>query len=382
VDPREAQIRTAIVHDYMTQLGGAERVAGLLARHYPDASLFTTVHREHAVALEAIGGRRWRTSFLQPLGSSVGLKALLPLLPVAAASLPVSEYELVISSSSAFGHHVRKGPGALHVCLCHTPPRFLWQSDAYFRERPALQAALSPLLAVLRRLDVRAAGNVDGYVAVSEHIAGRIREVYGREARVVYPPVDVASFRPSREGSGRFLVVARLVASKRVDLAIEAANRFGLPLDVIGSGPELTKLRRQAGPTVRLLGRQPDAVVRDAMAGCEAVVIAGEEDFGLVTVEAQASGRPPVAFAAGGALEIVEDAVTGYLFAEQTPEALAEAMLRARDGRVDAADLVESARRFDVPLFFERLDAAIVAAQAEVSGAPMTSKTMLPETGS
>jgi len=366
----------------MTQLGGAERVAGLLARHYPAAALFTTVHREQAVALEAIGGRKWRTSFLQPLGSRIGLKALLPLLPVAAASLPVSEYELVISSSSAFGHHVRKGPGAFHVCLCHTPPRFLWQSNAYFRGRPSLHSALSPLLAVLRRLDQRAAGNVDAYVAVSKHIAARIREVYGREARVVHPPVDVASFTPSRERSGRFLVVSRLVASKRVDLAIEAANRLRLPLDVIGTGPELTRLRRQAGPTVRMLGWQPDAVMRDAMTRCEAVLIAGEEDFGLVTVEAQASGRPPVAFAAGGALEIVEDGVTGFLFQEQTPEAIAEALLRARDGRVDVADLVESARRFDMPLFFQRFDAAIAAAQAELSGAAVSGRAMLPEAGS
>ncbi|HWC28553.1 MAG TPA: glycosyltransferase, partial [Dehalococcoidia bacterium] len=306
----EAVIRTAIVHDYITQLGGAERVAGLLARRYQDAGLYTSVHRRDLIPLDAVGGRDWHTSFLQPIVKRTGLKATLPLLPAAVAGLPVGDYDLVISSSSAFGHHVRRGADALHVCLCHTPPRFLWQSDVYFRGKPGLKLALTPLLAALRRLDRRAARGVDAYVAVSKHVAGRIRETYGRDADVVYPPVDVGSFAPQRERSGRFLVVSRLVPSKRVELAIEAANLAALPLDVIGRGPELKALSRLAGPTVRMLGWQPDTEVRQAIARCEALVVAGEEDFGLVMVEAQASGRQPVAYAGGGALEIIEDGTT------------------------------------------------------------------------
>jgi glycosyltransferase involved in cell wall biosynthesis len=356
---------TAIVHDYMTQLGGAERVAGLLARRYPDADLFTTVHRRDVVPVDAVGGRPWRTSFLQPLAPRTGLKATLPLLPAAVASLPTREYELLISSSSAFGHHARKGPGALHVCLCHTPPRFLWQSDAYFRDRPALKHALAPLLSLLRRLDLQAAARVDAYVAVSKHVAARIQATYGRDAQMVYPGVDLEAFAPSKERSGRFLVVSRLVPSKRVDLAIAAANHVGLPLDVIGTGPELAALSRLAGSSVRLLGWQPDVAVRQAIARCEALVIAGEEDFGLVMVEAQASGRPPVACAGGGALEIIADGTTGYLFEEQTPMAIAEAMRRARGSSTDVAALVESSRRFDLPTFYDRFDAAIEAARLQ-----------------
>jgi len=355
--------RVAVVHDYLTQLGGAERVAGLIAREFPESALLTSLHDPEAAPLEFVGGRPWRTSFLQPLAGRFNLKLLLPLLPMAMASLPV-ESDLVISSSSAFGHHVRKG-GARHVCFCHTPPRFLWRLDDYFRGRGGLRRGLSPLLALLRRLDLAAAARVDCYVAVSRHIASRIREVYGRDAVVVHSPVVVSRFSPSRTRSGRFLVVSRLVRSKRVDLVIEAANRYGLPLDVIGKGPELAALRRLAGPTVRFHGWQSDAAVQRAMAEAEAVVVAGEEDFGLVTVEAQASGTPPIAFAAGGTLDIVEDGTTGYLFREQTPDAVAEAMLRARGRRPDTAGLVESARRFDVAVFGEKLRAVVEAARRE-----------------
>jgi glycosyltransferase involved in cell wall biosynthesis len=347
----------------MTQLGGAERVAGRLAQRYPDATLYTSAHRRESVPLEAIGGREWRTSFLQPLATRY-LKATLPLLPFAVASLPLADHDLVISSSSAFAHHARAGRDATHVCYCHTPPRFLWQSDAYFRGRPALRAAMSPLLAALKRLDLNAARRVDAYFAVSKHIAARIRDVYGRDAEVVHPPVDADAFTPSRQRSGRFLVLSRLVTSKRVELVVEAANRYSLPVDVIGAGPQTAALRRLAGPAVRILGWQSGSAVREALATCEAVIVAGEEDFGLVTVEAQASGRPPIAFAAGGALEIIEDGATGYLFEAQEPEAIAAAMRRARDGRLEVSDLRDSARRFDLATFHERFAAALSAVRA------------------
>lgn len=353
----------ALVHDYMTQLGGAERVAGILATELSGADLFTSVHRPEQVPLRYIGGRAWQTSYLQPVSNRLPLKSMLALLPSAVASLDVRS-ELVLSSSSAFAHHVRPAKGAFHICYCATPAHFLWNQEAYFKGQPALAAALRPALSVLKRLDRAAAGRVDAYLANSKYTAGRIAEVYGREAQVVYPPVDMSRFEPSRERSGRFLVVSRLVRAKRVELAVEAANRYELPLDVIGDGPELRRLRAQAGPSVQILGWQPDDVVRRAMAECTAVIVAGEEDFGLVTAESQASGRPPIAFAAGGALEIIEDGVTGFLFRQQTVEALAEAMLRARQRDLEAADLRTSAERFAVPAFFESLGNAIDVAMS------------------
>jgi glycosyltransferase involved in cell wall biosynthesis len=354
--------RVALVHDYLTQLGGAERVAGVMASRLPSARLLTSIHRANQVPLSVVGNRAWETSFLQPLGRVLPLKSLLPLLPLAIPSLDVSDRDLVVSSSSAFAHHIRPREGATHVCYCAAPAHFLWNQTEYFRGRPGLAAMLSPLLKRLRRLDLKAAARVDVYLANSGHTARRIREVYGREARIVYPPVDLSRFRPTSERSGRFVVVSRLVRSKRVDLVVDAANRFGLPLDVFGAGPELAELRRRAGATVRLPGWQPDKVVSRAMAECVALVVAGEEDFGITMVEAQASGRPPVAFAAGGALEIVEDGLTGYLFHDQTPEALGEAMIRARDGNLDTADLHTSAARFDTTVFCEAFLGALADA--------------------
>jgi glycosyltransferase involved in cell wall biosynthesis len=361
--------RVALVHDYLTQLGGAERVAGMMASRLPSARLLTSVHRANQVPLNAVGNRAWETSFLQLPGRVLPLKSLLPLLPLAISSLDVSDRDLVVSSSSAFAHHIRPREGATHVCYCAAPAHFLWNQTEYFRGRRGLAAMLSPLLKRLRRLDLEAAARVDIYLANSGHTARRIKKVYGREARIVYPPVELSRFRPTSERSGRFLVVSRLVRSKRLDLAIEAANHFGLPLDVIGVGPEFGELGRLAGPAVRLLGWQPDAVVSRAMAECIALVVAGEEDFGITMVEAQASGRPPVAFAAGGALEIVEDGLTGYLFHDQTPQALGEAMIRARDGNLDPADLHASAARFDTPVFFEAFLGALADAhQPQSSG--------------
>jgi glycosyltransferase involved in cell wall biosynthesis len=359
----------AIVHDYMTQRGGAERVAGQIARHFPAARLFTSVHDAREVPLAFIGGRPWRTSFLQPVAGRTGLKPLLPLLPRAVASLDVGACNSVLSSSSAFAHHARKAAGARHVCYCCTPPRFLWQPDEYFRDQETFRRLLSPLLARLRKLDLEAAANVDAYIAVSKHIAQRIRHVYGRDAQVVYPPVEVSRFQPSKERSGRFLVVSRLVRSKRVELIVEAANRHALPLDVIGKGPELGRLQRLAGPSVRLHGWQPDDAVRRAMAEATAVVVAAEEDFGLVMVEAQASGRPPVAFASGGATEIIEDGVTGYLFPEQEPDSIAAAMRRAAAGRIATADLTASAARFDSEVFHEKFDEALESKARDCSKA-------------
>ncbi len=351
----------SLVHDYMTQLGGAERVAGILASNLSSASLLTSVHRPEVVPLETIGGRPWKTSFLQPYASHLPLKVLLPALPKAVASLDVAGSELVISSSSAFGHHVRPSPGANHVCYCSTPAHFLWNQAEYFHGRAGLKNLLSPLLEKLRRLDIESARRVSSYIANSHYTAERIKVAYGRHAAVVYPPVELSRFRPGPERSDRFLVVSRLVPAKRVDLVIKAANRFEHSLDVIGTGPELGRLRRLAGPSVQVLGWQPDSVVRRMMAECTAVVVAAREDFGLVIAEAQASGRPPVAFAAGGALEIIDDGVTGFLFQSQTTEAIGEAMTLAQGRGLETSDLVTSAARFDVPRFIEAFHNAIAS---------------------
>ena len=220
-----------------------------------------------------------------------------PLLPTAFGRMPLEDATVVISSTSAFAHHVRPPDDAVHVAYCHAPPHFLWDAADYFHGRPMAGRALAPALAVLRRSDRAAARRVDAYVANSAYTAERIRDAYDLDATVVYPPVDTAAFAPDPERSGRFLVVARLRRHKRIDLAVEAATRHGWPLDVIGEGPDEAALRRAAGPSVRFHGRLPDEAVARAMATCIALIVPGTEDFGMTMAEVQAAGRPPVAFA-------------------------------------------------------------------------------------
>jgi glycosyltransferase involved in cell wall biosynthesis len=271
---------------------------------------------------------------------------------------------VVISSTTAFAHHVRPPDDAIHIAYCHSPPHFLWGSEDYFRGRAVMGRLLWPALEILRRTDRAAAHRVDVYLANSRYTADRIRQVYGREAAVVYPPIDTGALAPDPERSGRFLVVSRFRRHKRIDLAIEAATANGWPLDIIGQGPDEPSLRRAAGPTVRFLGRLSDEAVRAAMARCVALIVPGTEDFGMTMAEVQAAGRPPVAFARGGALEIVRDGETGFLFDEPTSGSVAEAMRRAMATDLDTDALVRSARRFDRTVF----DAELLAVVARVSG--------------
>ena len=354
-----ANVKAVIVHDAFVQAGGGERVAARLAVTLGGAPVFTAAIREGMVPAPLRAGDL-RTSTLSSLvRRGLPLAAVAPLLPAVFARMDLGTPDVVVSSSSAFAHHVRVPAGTVHVCYCHTPPRFLWELDEYFYGQPSRRRLLAPGLVALRRLDLAASRGVDLYVANSRHIAARIERVYGRRALVAYPPVETRSFLPSTERSGRFLVVSRLRNHKRVDLAVAAANLLRQPLDIVGAGPELDTLRRAAGPTVRFLGPRSDGEVRHAMARCAGVLVPAPQDFGLTLVEAQASGRPPIAYADGGASEIVDDGRTGFLFRAATPEALAEAMLRAVHTPLETAALVRSAARFDVEVFRGAIDDAV-----------------------
>jgi glycosyltransferase involved in cell wall biosynthesis len=349
--------RIAIVHDYFTQHGGAERVVGELVRLFPDATVHTSVFDRDKLPPPVATAGLEATPLQRLRRRGLPLPAFAPLLPRAFGALDVGDVEVVLSSTSAFAHHVRAPAGAIHVAYCHTPPHFLWEPDGYFRGRERLRRILAPGLAVLKAADVAAARRVHAYVANSRYTARRIRDDYGIEATVIHPPVDTAAHAPSPRRSGRFLAVARLRRHKRLEVAVEAANRLRAPLDVIGDGPDEAFLRGLAGPTVRFLGHQPDAVVREAMASCAALLVPGVEDFGLTTAEVQAAGRPPVAAAGGGALEIIRDGVTGFLYVDPGVDGLAAAMARSQTEQLDPAALVASAERFARPAF----DAALVA---------------------
>jgi glycosyltransferase involved in cell wall biosynthesis len=356
--------RVAVVHDYFTQRGGAERVAAHMARVF-EAPVFTSVF-DHSALPPTLTPSGVRATFLQPVRElGVPLTPMAPLLPSAFARLDLRGFDVIISSTSAFAHHVRRRNGSVHVSYCHTPPHFLWERGEYFRGREMRERLLRPALERLRRQDVAAARRVDRYLANSEYTAARIQDAYGIPARVVYPPVDTSALMPSSERSGRFLVVSRLRRHKRIDVAIAAATLLAEPLDIIGDGPDLPRLRKLAGPTVRFLGPRSDDEVRHAMARCIALVVPATGDFGLTLVEAQASGRPPIAHAAGGALEIIRDGETGFLFDGPSVPSLAAAMVRARTSALDPAALLASAGRFDAATFDRALVDAIEEAVAE-----------------
>jgi glycosyltransferase involved in cell wall biosynthesis len=355
-------MRVALVHDYFTQRGGAERVVAHLARLYDQSLLYTSVLDADA-APDLVDRDRIRTSPLQRLRwAHLPLRSLAPVLPAAFANLDLGSPDVVLSSSSAFAHHVRPPAGAVQICYCHTPAAFLWNSGTYFQRCRVAGWLAAPGLRMLRGRDRKAAGRVDVFVANSRFTAERLRRIYDRHVRVIHPPIDTARFRPTAERSGRFLTVSRLRPHKAIDLVIDAANTSRLPLDVIGEGSDLHRLQSMAGPSVRFLGRRSDDEVAHAMARCAALVVPGVEDFGMVMAEVQAAGRPPVALSAGGATEIIRDGDTGFLAPEQTAAAIGAAMLRSQREEVDAAALVASARRFDVTVF----DTAIRALVDEV----------------
>jgi len=271
----------------------------------------------------------------------------------------LSGYDLVLSSSHAFAKAVRRPPGARHVCYCHTPPRYLWDLNRDYR-RGLSSALRGPVLSWLRREDLRAAAGVDAFVANSRFVADRIGRTYGREATVVHPPVDVLV--PERPAAAplHWLAGGRLVAYKRIDRAVDAANRRNLPLVVFGDGPERRRLERRAGPTVRFVGRVGNRLLSDLFRTAHAYLFPGVEDFGILPVEAQAHGTPVVALGEGGVRETVVDGVTGVLYGEDSPEALLEAIDRFEGGRWDPEACRAQARRFGRDVFERDLSRTLV----------------------
>lgn len=346
-----SSLKTALVHHWLVTMRGGERVLEALAELFPRADIFTLVC-DRAQMEPVFPRHRIRTSFLQHLPRAARwYRHYLPLFPLAAERLDLSGYQLVITSDAATLKGVRTDPGAMHICYCHTPMRYVWSGyETYCRAAGLLgRLALRAIASRLRRWDYQAAQGVTHFVANSQNVAERIRRFYGRESTVIYPPVDTEGFVPAPSAGrseGFFLVVSQLVPYKRVELAVEAFNRRGASLWVIGDGSERHKLQRRARSNIRFLGSQPAEVLRQAMQRCRALVFPGEEDFGIVMAEAQACGKPVIAFARGGANEIVTDGVTGILFEEQTIESLLDGLDRCEESRFDPAAIRASALRF------------------------------------
>jgi glycosyltransferase involved in cell wall biosynthesis len=344
------QPKTALVHHWLVTTRGGERVFEALADLFPSADLFTLVCDKTKIPA-SLGSRKIHSSFLQHFPRATEwYRYYLPLFPWATQRLNLADYDLIISSDAATVKGVRSD-GATHICYCHTPMRYVWSGYETYRRMagPVSRHALMAFRESLSRWDYDAAQRVTLFVANSRNVQERIRECYGRESCVIYPPVDTERFASGLEVKRKgefFLVVSPLVSYKRVDLLVDAFNKCRRNLIVIGDGPERRRLESRAGPTVRFLGSQSDAEVVEAMQECRAFVFAGEEDFGIVMAEAQACGKPVIAFGRGGAAEIVEPEATGILFEEQSVESLIDALERF-DGRAfDPGAIRQSALKF------------------------------------
>ncbi len=371
-------MKTALIHDWLTGMRGGERVLEVFCELFPDADLYTLFHIPGSVS-EVIEKRTIKTSFIQRLPfATKKYRHYLPLFPLAIEGFNLKEYDLILSSSHCVAKGIIPPPGALHISYIHTPMRYVWDlyGDYFGRDRMGWfsRKAISIFAHYLRIWDVTSSNRVDYFVANSSHIAKKVEKYYRRKAEVIYPPVDCSKFDLSEKVEDFYLIVSAFAPYKRIELAIEAFNQLGLPLKIIGTGQDEKRLKSMAGHHIEFLDWKSDAELVYYYAGCKALIFPGEEDFGIVPVEAMACGRPVIAYGKGGVLETVvplnssrftvhssqleEESPTGIFFYEQTPESLMEA-IRYFEKNIELFDkkkIREHALKFDRSIFKERID--------------------------
>jgi len=345
-------MKLAIVHDFLNQYGGAEKCVEAFHELYPNAPIFTSIYIPEIMP-KSFREMEIRTSFLQHMPfKRKHFKKFLLLYPKAIESFDLSEYDLILSSSSAFAKGVRKPKDACHISYCYTPMRFVWDYENYIVKEnvsPLIKKYLPRFISGLKVWDLKNNENVDFFIAISRHINKRIQQCYNRQSDVIYPPVDVDAFHVSDSIDNYFLIVSRLNAYKRIDIVINAFNRLGLPLRIVGEGLHRKILEKIAGPTIAFMGRLDERSLAEHYAHCRAFIFPGSEDFGIAPLEAQSAGRPVIAFAAGGALETVIDGHTGIYFNEQSVESLVDAVNKFvnKENEFNSTDIRNNARRFD-----------------------------------
>jgi len=369
-------VRVAVVHHWFVTRGGGERVAECIASLFPEAEIFTLVARPEGVPA-TLAGRKLHTSLLQriPFATSHH-RHLMPLYPRATETLDLRGFDLVISSDSGPVKGVNIDAGAVHLCYCHSPMRYLYDGYESYRAQMGgvVRAVFSASAGRLRRWDLQAAQRVTWFVANSRYVAERIHRIYGRESAVIHPPIDLRLARSVSVPGEHYLCAGRLVGYKRTELMIEACRRIGRRLRIAGVGPELARLQRLAGPETTFLGELSDEQLWQQYAECRALLFAADEDFGMVPLEAQACGRPVIAYGAGGSLETVVGtgpAPTGIYFDAQTVESLVEGIGRfeAEESRFDPARCRSWAAEFSTPVFLDNLRAFIVSKVPEAAAA-------------
>ena len=350
--------RIALVHDYFVQMGGAERVAEAMHDSFPSAPIYTTVALPQSLP-KRLRAADIRTSPMQRLPAmDRRFRHYFMLYPFAVEHFDLSAYDLIFSSSSGYAKGVRRRRNAIHVCYCHTPMRWIWRYDDYVAREgfgKMARVSLPFFLWGLRKWDLRASQQPNYYIANSRVVANRIKAIYGREAFVIPPPIDVNRFHMSNETDDYYLVLSRLMPYKRIDLAIEACKRMNRRLIVIGDGPDRARLEKLADDRIEFLGRQPDGIVNYYAARCRALLFPGEEDFGMAPLEANAAGRPVIAYRGGGAIETVEEGKTGVFFDQPDSRTLANAIEEFESLKWDQYTLRWHAEKFDRTVFAFRV---------------------------
>ncbi len=346
-------MKIALVYDRVNKIGGAERVLETLHEIYPDAPLYTAVYNPQS----APWAKKFKVipSFLQKFPLAKSRHEVFPyLMPIAFESFDFDEYDLVISVTSEAAKGILTKPKTLHLCYCLTPTRYLWSGYQDYFQNPVFRFLSSPVITYLRYWDRIACQRPDVYLAISENVKKRIKKYYGRDSQVIYPPVDLEKFK-TRDSSlnvdSYYLVVSRLVGYKRVEIVVEAFNKLGLPLKIIGRGTEMGRLKRMAKKNVEFLGQLTDKELISYYQKCRALVFPQEEDFGLVPLEAQACGKPVIAFRGGGALETVVQGKTGEFFSPQTSESLIKVVKSFKPEKYLPGDCQEQAEKFGKEIF-------------------------------
>ncbi|MCO5734689.1 glycosyltransferase [Rhizobium sp. SSA_523] len=346
-------MKVALVHYWLVGMRGGEKVLETFCDIFPDADIFTLVADPDTLSPK-LKKHKITTSFLQKIGGARHYQKMLPLMPFALESFDLTAYDLVISSEAGPAKAVITRPDAVHVCYCHSPMRYIWDLYPQYRQGAGRLARwmLALTAPALRQWDVTTAHRVDHFIANSGYVAKRVMKFYRRSSTVIHPPVNVDRFKPVEGPKDFYLCAGQITPYKKIELAVEACTRLNLPLVVLGDGAS-AKLKRMAGPTVRFLNGVSDAEMERYLAGCRALLYPGVEDFGIVPLEAMASGRPVIAFARGGALETVVDGVTGLFFHEQTTEALMESLKAFEAGQVafDSKAIQAHAHSFHVKRF-------------------------------
>jgi len=352
-------MKVALVHDYLNQYGGAEKVLEALSEIFPDAPIYTLIY-DSKIIDNILPGKEVRASFLQkiPLINRYH-RFFPPLMPLAVEKLDLSDFDMVISDSAAFTKGVITRPETIHICYCHTPIRYAWDdSHKYVREfnMPFWAKIFVPIfMNYLRLWDREAAYRVDKFICNSNFVAKRVKKYYKRDATIIYPPVDTKKFFPGTKSESYFLMVGRLLVYKRFDIAIEAFNRLELPLKIIGTGPESGKLKKMANWNIEFLGNVDSETLKKHYQECQALIFPQEEDFGIVALEAMACGRPVIAYRGGGALESVKENETGLFFDEQTAGSLVDAVKKFDSGKFKSRKIKNHAMKFDKNIFKKKI---------------------------